>query len=99
MGAGAAKRCGFCGGVAVWDQARLAWVHADAGARVRPGGPGDFVSARHNEAGSVVLTVDLVDDDDDPCPCGRAHTRGEHGYDPDAEPADTDPADELDGDE
>lgn len=22
--------------------------------------------------------------DDDPCPCGKSHTRSEHGYDPDA---------------
>ncbi len=25
------------------------------------------------------------DDDDQPCPCGVNHTRGEHGYDPEAE--------------
>lgn len=53
--------CGYCGGRAVWSEQALRYVHADAGQRVRAGGPGDFVSGRHNEAGTVILPVDLVD--------------------------------------
>lgn len=41
--------------------------------------------------GQVQFLADLIRSqaratrDDDPCPCGRSHTRSEHGYDPDKE--------------
>lgn len=54
-----AVECGYCGGRAVKTGA--GHVHADAGDRVRVGGPGDLVSARHNRAGTPILPVDLVD--------------------------------------
>lgn len=60
-----AYQCGFCGGSAVYSTERSRWEHADAGDRVKVGGPGDFVSARHNEAGTQILTVDLVEADDE----------------------------------
>lgn len=52
--------CGYCGGRAVPAEDQPGWVHEAAGDRVRVGGPGDFVSARHNAAGTRVLSVDLV---------------------------------------
>lgn len=77
--------CGYCGGRAVRDEQRLMWVHATAGDRVRVS-PGDMVSGRHNRRFTQVLTVDLVDADEDlqdiraeRCPCGVNHTRAEHG--------------------
>lgn len=60
--------CGYCLGRAVWVQGALRWEHADAGERVRVCGPGDFVSARHNQAGTQVLSADLVG------ACGRCRS-------------------------
>jgi hypothetical protein len=55
--------CGFCGGRAV--KADIGYVHAEDGDRVKVGGPGDFVSAGHNRAGTRINPVDLIDADDD----------------------------------
>lgn len=55
------QECGYCGGVAEWNPGRIRWEHADAGDRVPPPTPGDFISGRHNLAGTPVLAADLVD--------------------------------------
>lgn len=55
------QECGYCGDAAVYNAEAMRWEHATDGDRVRVGGPGDLVSARHNRAGTQVLTVDLVD--------------------------------------
>lgn len=58
--------CGYCGGKAIRspDMRDSFYVHAEDGARIKNIQPGDLVSARHNRAGSRVLAVDLVDDED-----------------------------------
>jgi len=73
--------CGYCGGGAEPAESGIGYVHADTADRVRPGGPGDLVSARHNEAGTPVLACDLVERDDeaaDVCLCGVVHPDGKH---------------------
>lgn len=62
----AEQECGYCGGRAV--KGDLGYVHAEDGDRVKPGGPGDFVSAGHNRAGTRINPVDLVDAEE---PCER----------------------------
>lgn len=52
--------CGYCLGDAVYDDTLLSWVHATSGERVTDRSSGDFVSARHNRAGTVVLAYDLI---------------------------------------
>lgn len=58
--------CGYCGGDAV--ESSLAgipvMVHATDGERVANIGPGDFVSARHNRAGTPIMSYDLVKADE-----------------------------------
>jgi hypothetical protein len=49
--------CGYCGGEVI--RTDEGYVHADDGDRVRVSGPGDYVTARHNRAGTKVLTVDI----------------------------------------
>jgi hypothetical protein len=54
--------CGYCGGPVVQDESDAEFaVHATSGDRVRRSGPGDYVSERHNRAGSAVLAVDVID--------------------------------------
>lgn len=52
--------CGFCGGDAIPDEEDMGYMHAEPGDRVRVGVSGDYVSARHNRAGTAVLACDLV---------------------------------------
>jgi hypothetical protein len=51
--------CGYCGGVARWEQTVGSYVHADQGPRIGTVSPGDHVSARHNRAGTPILPCDL----------------------------------------
>lgn len=51
--------CGYCDGVATFDADRRVWTHAADGARVAPGVPGDYVTDRHNRAGTVINPADL----------------------------------------
>lgn len=53
--------CGYCGGRAV--KAQIGWEHESAGDRVKVS-PGDFVSGKHNLAGTRVMPYDLVDADE-----------------------------------
>lgn len=54
-------QCGYCLGEAIEDPNTGRMVHKENGKRVERGGPSDKVSTRHNQAGSVVLSVDLVE--------------------------------------
>jgi hypothetical protein len=53
--------CGYCGGVLV--STVDGYVHRDSGDRVTAT-PGDYVSERHNRAGTKVLFSDVLDRED-----------------------------------
>lgn len=56
-----AYECGFCGGVAHFDEDKRAYVHTFTSDRVPSGNPGDYVSAAHNRAGTIINPADLVE--------------------------------------
>lgn len=59
--------CGYCDGKVTENPPGVLphYVHADDGDRVAQGGPGDFVSHRHNLAGTPVNPVDLIDEEEE----------------------------------
>ena len=54
--------CGYCGGSVVWNDERYVYVHATDGNRIAAVDitPGDWMSARHNRAGTRVNPADLL---------------------------------------
>lgn len=53
--------CGYCFGIVIDNPNGPGFVHESDGQRVAVSGPGDFVSAAHNRAGSRVNPVDIIE--------------------------------------
>lgn len=56
--------CGYCGGDVIYSPENAQYEHTDSGERITGITPGDFISARHNRAGTAVLAVDVQRDDE-----------------------------------
>lgn len=58
---GTGVSCGYCDGTALPDPDRPGrYVHAADGYRVGPATPGDYVTDRHNRAGTPVDPADVI---------------------------------------
>lgn len=56
--------CGYCGGDVIYSTENVQYQHVDSGERITGITPGDYISARHNRAGTAVLAVDVERNDE-----------------------------------